>query len=127
MDKVLKQALEKGIVLAGISAGAICWFEEFLTDSVWPMGGCPGLGFVKGSACPHYDGEALRRPTYTRLVRDGEMIPGLALDDGAAAHFVDGELKQIVTSRPHARAYHLDFKDGEFVEAEQPVVYLGGN
>lgn len=125
MDKVLKQAMENGTVLAGVSAGAICWFEEFLTDSVWPMGACPGLGFVQGSACPHYDGEPERRPTYTRLVQEGAIMPGLALDDGAAAHFVDGELQQIVTSRPNARGYRVSLNNGTTAETELPAVYLG--
>jgi dipeptidase E len=127
MDKVLRQALANGIVLTGVSAGAICWFEEFLTDSVFPMGRCPGLGFLKGSACPHYDGEVERRPTLTRLVQAGEMMAGLALDDGAAAHFVDGDLWQIVTSRPHANGYTVALKDSTVAEEKLEKLYLGAS
>ena len=57
MDTLLKEAYEKGIVLAGVSAGAICWFEKGITDSVWPMGVLDCLGILKGSCSPHYDSE----------------------------------------------------------------------
>lgn len=124
-DKVLQQALEQGIVLAGISAGAICWYEECVTDSIWPLGSIKGLGFLKGSACPHYDGEAERRPTYMQMVKNGDTIAGLAFQDYAGAHYVDGELKQIITSRPNANVYHVSLKDGKAVENALPKVYLG--
>jgi dipeptidase E len=56
-----------------------------------------GLGFLPGSACPHYDGEELRRPVYTRLVREG-FPAGIALDDGAGAHYVGTELRTVVAT-----------------------------
>ena len=125
LDQILQKAYEQGVILAGISAGAICWFEQGLTDSI------PGdytalkcLGLLPGSCSPHYDGEAQRRPTFQRLVRDGKIMPGLALDDGAAAHFVDGKLQRIVTSRPQARAYRLDVVAGQRVERVLDVNYL---
>jgi hypothetical protein len=70
-----------------------------------------GLGFLPGSACPHYDGEERRRPVYTRLVRDG-FPPGIALDDGVAAHYVDTELRSVFTDRPDAGGYRVT-PDGE--------------
>src|SRR5215475_8224963 len=92
-DRILREAWEAGIVLLGSSAGMICWFEAGVTDSFGPqlegMRDC--LGFLPGSACPHYDGEELRRPVYRRLVSDG-FPAGLALDDGAAARFDGTEL-----------------------------------
>ncbi|WP_160331597.1 Type 1 glutamine amidotransferase-like domain-containing protein, partial [Caldibacillus debilis] len=91
---VLKKAWEEGIVLAGISAGAICWFEEGVTDSFGEeLEPIAGLGFLKGSHCPHYDGEPERRPAYHKLIRTGSIPGGLAADDGAAIHFVDREVK----------------------------------
>ena len=71
------------------SAGMICWFEAGVTDSFGPQleGMGDGLGFLAGSACPHYDGEALRRPRYRELV-DGGFPDGLAADDGVGLHFV---------------------------------------
>lgn len=125
VDTVLAQALENGTILAGLSAGMICWFEQGITDSVQPLGVLPCLGFLPGSACPHYDGEAERRPAYLQMVKEGRALPGLALDDSAAAHFVDGALREIVTSKPGARAFQVLREDGEAVEEPLPTRYLG--
>ncbi len=74
--EILREAWQSGIVLTGVSAGAICWFEQGLTDSfsdgLRPLD-C--LGFLPGSCCPHYDGEAQRRPSYHRLLRRGKSPP----------------------------------------------------
>ena len=72
-DEILREAWEHGIVLAGSSAGMICWFEAGVTDSFGPQleGMRDGLGFLAGSACPHYDGEERRRPVYQELVAGG--------------------------------------------------------
>jgi dipeptidase E len=112
-DSVLREAWESGILLTGWSAGMICWFEAGVTDSFGPQleGMRDGLGFLAGSACPHYDGEKLRRPVYERLVRDG-FPPGLALDDAAGAHFVGTELHEVVASSPGAGGYRVT-ADGE--------------
>ena len=84
----------------------ICWFEAGVTDSFGPQlhGMHDGLGLLGGSACPHYDGEELRRPVYTRLVADG-FPPGLALDDAAGAHYVGTELVEVVASTEAAGGY----------------------
>lgn len=125
VDTILRTAWENGIVLAGISAGAICWFEQGLTDSIpGPYTALKCLGFLPGSCSPHYDGEVQRRPRFHLLLAEGKIQPGLALDDGAAAHFVDGELRQVVTSRPNARAYRLDMVTGQVVERALDVSYL---
>src|SRR6266705_5065566 len=112
-DQILREAWEAGIVLTGWSAGMICWFEAGVTDSFGPelSGMRDGLGFLPGSACPHYDGEELRRPVYTDLVANG-FPPGIALDDAAAAHYVGTELVEVVVSRPEARGYAVR-PDGE--------------
>ena len=72
VDTALRRAWEAGVVLCGLSAGANCWFEGCSTDSfgtgLAPM--TDGLGFLRGSFCPHYDGEPLRRPTFTRWVAE---------------------------------------------------------
>ena len=97
-DRILREAWESGVVLTGWSAGMICWFEAGVTDSFGPelAGLRDGLGFLPGSACPHYDGEELRRPVYQRLVRDGELPSGIALDDGAGAHYVGTTLERVL-------------------------------
>jgi peptidase E len=112
IDALLREAWEQGTVLAGWSAGMICWFEHGVTDSFGPqLEAMECLGFLGGSACPHYDGEELRRPRYTELVRNG-LPSGLAADDGVGLHFVDTELHEIVTCRDGATAYRMT-PDGE--------------
>jgi peptidase E len=108
-DRILREAWEAGVVLAGWSAGMICWFEAGVTDSFGPQlaGMRDGLGFLPGSACPHYDGEERRRPVYTELVAGG-FPPGLAADDGVGLHFRGTELAEVVTVRPGATAYRLE-------------------
>jgi dipeptidase E len=112
-DRILREAWESGVVLTGWSAGMICWFEACVTDSFGPQleGMRDGLGFIPGSACPHYDGEERRRPIYTGLVADG-FPPGIALDDAAAARFAGTELVEVVASTPTARGYRVG-PDGE--------------
>jgi dipeptidase E len=114
---LLRRAWESGTVLAGVSAGAICWFETGVTDS-WGSGlnPLPCLGFLSGACCPHYDGEVERRPALQRLVEHRAITTALALDDGAAAHFVNGTLANVVSSRPAARAYRVEHVNGRAVE-----------
>jgi peptidase E len=114
VDAALRTAWQGGAVLAGVSAGANCWFEASVTDSFGPQleGLRDGLGLVRGSFCPHYDGEELRRPVYTRLVRERALPPGLACDDAAAVLFEGEELAEVVASEPDARAYQVT-PDGE--------------
>jgi peptidase E len=107
LDEIMRAAWEAGIVLAGVSAGAICWFDGGTTDSfgieLRPF--TAGLGMLPGSYCPHYSSEPTRRPAYQSLVADGILAAGVACDDGAAAHFTDNELAGIVADRPGAAGY----------------------
>ena len=125
VDRLLREAYEKGVLLCGVSAGAICWFEQGSTDSDGALRPLDCLGYLTGSCCPHYDGAMDRRPASHRFIREGKMLPGIALDDGAAGHFVDGELKEIVTSRPGARAYRVSVSGTEAIEDSLPVRFLG--
>ena len=107
-DLVLREAWEQGVLLTGWSAGMICWFDQAVTDSFGPdLAPLDCLGLLPGSACPHYDGEELRRPVYTQLVRDG-LSPGVAADDDVALHYVGQELREVVTSRAGATAYRVE-------------------
>ena len=111
-DAILRRAWERGVVLAGSSAGGICWFEHGVTDSFGPdLAAIDCLGFLPGSACPHYDGEENRRPRYRELI-DGGFPEGVAADDGVAIHYVGTEISEIVTCRPGAAAYRVT-RDGE--------------
>jgi peptidase E len=112
IDTVLREAWEQEKVLFGWSAGMICWFEHGVTDSFGPqLEAMECLGFLPGSACPHYDGEELRRPRYHELIRGG-LQPGYACDDGVGLHYAGTELEEVVSCRPGAAAYRVT-PDGE--------------
>lgn len=114
LDGVLREAYDDGVVLAGISAGMNCWFEASVTDSFGPDLAPlhDGLGFLPGSACPHYDGEEHRAGTFRGLVASG-FPAGHAADDGCGLLFEEGELTDVVTSRPKADGYYVqDTEDG---------------
>lgn len=115
-DRVLSNALARGTVLAGVSAGSLCWFESGITDSFGSkLATMQGLGFLKGSNCPHYDGEAARRPAYHDAIVKG-MAPGIACDDGVALHFVNGVLERVIASRGTAKAYRVELVNGVVAE-----------
>jgi dipeptidase E len=115
-DEILREAWQQGVVLTGWSAGMICWFEQGVTDSFGPeLAPMECLGFLPGSACPHYDGEERRRPVYTQLVAEG-LAPGVAADDDVALHYVGTELREVVTSREGAAAYGVGPGDERMLE-----------
>ncbi|HEU5058419.1 MAG TPA: peptidase E [Kofleriaceae bacterium] len=108
VDRALCAAYERGVVLAGVSAGAVCWFEAAVSDSFGPLRALrDGLGLLPGTCAPHYDGDPERRPTFARLLAEG-LPAGYGIDDGAALHFADGALREVVASRPGARAYRVE-------------------
>jgi len=126
LDRIFRKAWRRGIVLGGISAGSICWFEQGLTDSfpgrLAPLG-C--LGFLKGSNCPHYDGEPKRRPAYQRLIAQERMLAGIAADDGVALHYIGQKLARVVSSRPKAAAYRVRAFDRTAREEKVVARHLG--
>ncbi|MSR36362.1 MAG: peptidase E [Gemmatimonadetes bacterium] len=119
IDVVLRDAWDRGIVLGGASAGSICWFDEGTTDSrPKELSVVQGLGFIKGSHCPHYDREAERRPLYLKLVGTGMMKPGYACDNDAGLYFEDNEVKRVVCSRVGARVFHVTRSGDQAVERQ---------
>lgn len=121
VDLLLKEAYERGAVLSGISAGAICWYEACVTDSVWPLGTLEGLNLISGACCPHYDSEPERRPTFLTKVKDGSIIPGIALQDGCAAHYQNGKLHKVVTNRKNKSAFQVTAEGESTIACE----YIG--
>ncbi len=120
--EILREAWESGIVLSGVSAGAICWFNQGLTDSYsGRLAVIDCLGFIPGSCSPHYDGEPARRPSFHRFLEEGRIGSGIALDDGAAAHYVDAQLVEVVVSRPSACGYHVRLTPHGIEEVELDV------
>jgi peptidase E len=110
VDDALRRAWEAGVILAGPSAGAVCWFEGGSTDSFGPEIGAlnDGLGFLPGSFCPHYDSESLRRPRYHELVGDGTLPNGYAADDGVGVLFRGTAMAEVVASLPETRAFRVE-------------------
>ncbi len=108
LDEVLREAWHDGVVLAGMSAGMICWFESPVTDSFQDgsLRAIPGLGLLAGSACAHF-GAPMRRAAYPKLVAGG-LLPGWAVEDGAALVFDGTELREAVTSVGGAGAFQVD-------------------
>jgi dipeptidase E len=127
LDAVLRRRWEEGAVLAGVSAGALCWFEEGLSDSVSPgrLEPLEALGWLRGSFCPHFDGEPGRRPALRRLLAAGRMRPGWACDDGAAVVYRGTAFEGAVASRPGARVVAVSRgRGGESEERVGPVRVL---
>jgi dipeptidase E len=126
LEPLLRAAYDRGSVLAGLSAGAICWFEQGSTDSVGrELGVLLCLGWLKGSMTPHYDGEAQRRPKLHQFVLEGQIQNGFAADDGAALHFINEKLEYVVSSRPTARAYSIELQADAVLEIPLKTRYLG--
>ena len=122
IDTVLRDAWNRGIVLGGASAGSLCWFEEGTTDSrPKDLSIVQCLGFLKGSHCPHYDGEAQRRPYYMKLIGDGQMKPGYAVYNNAGIYFEDNDVKRVVASHADAKVFYVSVVGGQVVEKELPA------
>lgn len=124
LDEILRECWERGIVLCGLSAGSLCWFEQSVTAFHGAPSQVEGLGLLPYSNCVHYDGEPARRVEYHNYIADG-MIPGYAAEDGAALHFIGDDLARVVSSRPKAKAYRVEDTGGEVSELAITPTYLG--
>jgi dipeptidase E len=127
LDQLLRTAYQNGTVLAGLSAGANCWFAQCTTDSVpGTLGVLPGLGLLEASFSPHYDSDLQRRPTLHSFLADGKIVSGYAADDGAALLFIDEMFEEAVSSRPNARGYRITEYGGQVIEDRIDTRYLAG-
>ncbi len=106
LDKILIKAYNKGIILSGLSAGSICWFEEGLTDSIPnQLNKLKCLEILTGSNCPHFDGEKERQDIYKGKILNGEMKEGIACDDGVGLHYINNKLEYVIASNTSGNAY----------------------
>ncbi len=123
IDQILRKAYEKGIVLAGGSAGSICWFEEACTDSIpGRLSGMKCLGWLKGSTCPHYDEELNRRPEYHSLFKKGEIkLAGIANQYGVGLHYVNESLHKVVSTRSDGFAFNVALEGSNVKETAIPA------
>ncbi|HUY97611.1 MAG TPA: peptidase E [Verrucomicrobiae bacterium] len=125
LDAALREAWDAGVVLAGVSAGALCWFQAGTTDSFGPelRAVHDGLGFLEGSFSPHYDKELRRRPTHQGLVQTGAIPAGWAADDGVGLHFVDQQMQEALSERPDspARGWRIERRPDGSLD-ERPII-----
>lgn len=125
MDSALRKAYEKGVVLGGGSAGSLCWFEHGSTDSrPSKLTTVEGLGLIKASHSPHYDGEDERRPLYMSKIKSGEYNSGYACDDKAGIYFENEEVKEVVSLNEKSNAYFVSLTGGEAKETVLKKVVL---
>jgi peptidase E len=125
LDELLAEAWRRGILLAGISAGAMCWFAGAVTRSGGPPEPIAGLGLLPGSFTVHADGEPERLPVWLAAVRSGELPGGWAADDGAALLFRGTRMARAVSSRPAASALRVAAVGGELVRHRIAPELLG--
>lgn len=119
IDKMIRKAYANDTILSGLSAGAICWFEEGLTDSVPnQLNRLECLGLLKGSNCPHFDGETERQHAYREQIKTGAMKSGYACNDGVGLHFINEQLATVISSRPNAYAYRYQLQ-GQVLSEEK--------
>ncbi|HEX7610783.1 MAG TPA: peptidase E [Solirubrobacteraceae bacterium] len=125
LDSLLVEAWRQGTVLAGLSAGAMCWFEAGVTRSSGPPEPIAGLGLLEGSLTVHADGEPERLPVWLAAVRDGTLPGGWAVDDGVGLLFRGLRMERAVSSRPGAGAQRVDAIAGELVRHRLEPELLG--
>jgi len=124
IDAILREAWEAGVILCGLSAGSLCWFEEAVSGFHGAPRRVEGLGLLPFSNCVHYEPASERRFAYHQMLREG-MRPGYAAEDSAALHFTGCELNRVVASRPGVRGYRLDAAGERVVEMRLATAYLG--
>jgi peptidase E len=110
LDEILREAWEAGVVLAGSSAGSICWHVGGTTDSFGPelQVITTGLALLPYGNGVHYDSDSERRPLLQRLVASGELPRSYATDDGAGLHYVGTELREAVAELPGRTGYRIE-------------------
>ena len=123
LDVVMREAWEAGVVLCGLSAGSMCWFEGGITTSTGRPAPAAGLGFLRGSNSVHYGSEPNRRPAFLAAVREGALPDGWGIDDGVGLLFEGTELTDVVSARPRAGAVRVAREKDEPGVSETPVAH----
>ncbi len=129
VDKLLVSAYRRGTVLAGISAGSICWFDSGHSDSMsfynpreWKYINVRGLGLIKGIHCPHYNSMTRgvpRRKHFRHMIRKTGGI-GIAIENNCAIEFIDGRFYKVIRSKNYARAYRVYNSGREVISVQIP-------
>jgi len=130
LDQVLREAWQAGVVLAGVSAGSVCWHVGGTTDSFGPdlRPVTDGLGFVPCSAGVHYDSEPQRRPLFQQLIGSGALPAGYATDDGVGIVYRGTEFAEAVSEVRGKGAYRVTREgNGAREERIEPRVLRGAS
>jgi aminopeptidase N len=125
LDLILKKAYDQGAVMSGVSAGAICWFEQGLTDS-WAseLKMMPCMNFISGNCAPHYDEEPQRRPATKKLLQDNAISFMYGIEGGAALHFINEQPEKTVRFQKNKHSYNVTLKDSTVSEKPYPITEL---
>ena len=107
LDKIFRKAYENGIILSGVSAGAVCWFDWILSDSVGSLKPLKGISLISGSCTPHAS-ESKRIEQFKNNIKNNKLSPGIAIEDGVAVLFIDGKPSEVYSSRKDRNAYFID-------------------
>ena len=125
MNSILKKAYESGVVMSGVSAGAICWFTSGVTDS-WEneLNILPCLDFIKGTCCPHYDEEPSRIPYVKKILNEGKVSSCISIEGGSALHFINGKPFKNISFRDNKNSYNVFLENSLIIEKAYPVLQL---
>ncbi|MBW3042027.1 peptidase E [Prochlorococcus marinus] len=125
MSEILKKAYNKGVIMSGVSAGAICWFTSGITDS-WDkqLRILPCLDFIKGTCCPHYDEEPSRIPFVNKVITEKEVNSCISIEGGAALHFIDGNPYKNVSFEKNKNSYNMFLENNEIIKCPYPGLQL---
>ena len=117
MSSLLNNAYNEGVIMSGVSAGAICWFTKGITDS-WDNGLniLPCLDFIEGTCCPHYDEEPTRIPYVKKILHDNIVSSCIAVEGGSAIHFVDGKPFINVSFNNNKNSYNVFLENNDIIE-----------
>ncbi|NDD49595.1 MAG: peptidase E [Alphaproteobacteria bacterium] len=123
LDSILKNAYENNIIMSGVSAGAICWFEKGITDSFKDFQAIiPCLGFVKGICCPHYDEEPERIPFVKESLEVKNINECIAIEGYCALHLIDDEPRYSVSFKNETNTHHVVCNNDEIIHNNLPNV-----
>ncbi len=127
LDLILSEAYKNGVVMSGVSAGAICWFDNGITDS-WSieLKVMECMGFIKANCCPHYDEEPLRKPAVKSFLKNNDLNECFCIEGGNALHFVNEEVLNSVSFGNKKNSYLANYVNDEVVQEELPRIELQG-
>ena len=125
MNNILKKAYEDGIIMSGVSAGAICWFSKGITDS-WDnqLRILPCLDFIDGICCPHYDEEPSRIPFVNKILYERQISSCIAIEGGAALHLKNGIPFKNISFKNNKNSYNVYYEDKDIIQKQYSMLQL---